>query len=219
VLDQGAFVPPEVVAARALDGRYYASGVGDAIPALLPPMARGGRADAHKTARVSRSRRRPGKSSPDPSRVATAGLKAPRCTLEEAVRCARIDCRHAGRCGDGRAVARRDPGGHDQPASRGWGWPVCVRIASTAIHLQFCHSVRRRAMQFCYRVRPHLTRSDPHLTPIGPDGGTEVSGRPLRALARAGEFRVALLHGVTAAARPRSICAWPPRRSRAGAAR
>src|SRR5258708_32032190 len=30
-----------------------AAGVGDTIPALLPPMARGGRADAHKTTRVA----------------------------------------------------------------------------------------------------------------------------------------------------------------------
>src|SRR5262249_22273296 len=32
---------------------YYAAGVGDAIPLLLPPMARGGRVDAHKTRRMA----------------------------------------------------------------------------------------------------------------------------------------------------------------------
>src|SRR5262249_49334789 len=32
---------------------YYASGVGDTIPALLPPMARGARTDAHKTRRIA----------------------------------------------------------------------------------------------------------------------------------------------------------------------
>ena len=52
VLDEGAFVPPEVVALARWTAEYYASGVGDAIPMLLPPMARGGRADAHKMARV-----------------------------------------------------------------------------------------------------------------------------------------------------------------------
>src|SRR5262245_19875837 len=53
VLDTDAFVPPEVVALARWTAEYYASGVGDAIPMLLPPMARGGRVDAHKTRRVA----------------------------------------------------------------------------------------------------------------------------------------------------------------------
>ena len=53
VLDTEAFVPPEVVALARWTAEYYAAGVGDTIPALLPPMARGGRADAHKTTRVA----------------------------------------------------------------------------------------------------------------------------------------------------------------------
>jgi len=53
VLDAGAFVPPEVVALARWTAEYYAAGIGDTIPALLPPMARGGRADAHKTVRVA----------------------------------------------------------------------------------------------------------------------------------------------------------------------
>ena len=53
ILDTGAFVPPEVVALARWTAEYYASGVGDAIPALLPPMARGARADAHKKLRVA----------------------------------------------------------------------------------------------------------------------------------------------------------------------
>src|SRR4051794_18057176 len=53
LLDPGPFVPPEVVALAQWTAEYYASGVGDTIPALLPPMARGGRADAHKTTRVA----------------------------------------------------------------------------------------------------------------------------------------------------------------------
>ncbi len=53
VLDAGAFVPPEVVALARWTAEYYAAGVGDAIPALLPPMARGARADAHKKLRVA----------------------------------------------------------------------------------------------------------------------------------------------------------------------
>ncbi len=53
VLDADAFVPPDVVALARWTADYYAAGVGDTIPALLPPMARGGRADAHKTSRVA----------------------------------------------------------------------------------------------------------------------------------------------------------------------
>jgi primosomal protein N' (replication factor Y) len=53
LLDAESFVPPEVVALARWTAEYYAAGVGDAIPALLPPMARGGRADAHKTMRVA----------------------------------------------------------------------------------------------------------------------------------------------------------------------
>jgi primosomal protein N' (replication factor Y) len=53
ILDEGPFVPPDVVALARWTARYYASGVGDTIPALLPPMARGARVDAHKTTRVA----------------------------------------------------------------------------------------------------------------------------------------------------------------------
>jgi primosomal protein N' (replication factor Y) len=53
ILDAGAFVPPDVIALAQWTAEYYAAGVGDAIPALLPPMARGGRMDAHKTVRVA----------------------------------------------------------------------------------------------------------------------------------------------------------------------
>src|SRR5713101_541523 len=53
VLDADAFVPPDVVALARWTAEYYAAGVGDTIPALLPPMARGGRADAHKTTRMA----------------------------------------------------------------------------------------------------------------------------------------------------------------------
>ncbi len=53
LLDESAFVPPDVVALARWTAEYYAAGVGDTIPALLPPMARGGRADAHKTTRVA----------------------------------------------------------------------------------------------------------------------------------------------------------------------
>jgi primosomal protein N' (replication factor Y) (superfamily II helicase) len=53
LLDAEAFVPAHVVELARWTAEYYAAGVGDTIPLLLPPMARGGRADAHKTRRVA----------------------------------------------------------------------------------------------------------------------------------------------------------------------
>jgi primosomal protein N' (replication factor Y) len=53
ILDEDAFVPPDLIALARWTAEYYAAGVGDTIPALLPPMARGTRADAHKTLRVA----------------------------------------------------------------------------------------------------------------------------------------------------------------------
>lgn len=53
VIDDTPFVPPDVIALAQWTAEYYAAGVGDAIPLLLPPMARGGRVDAHKTRRVA----------------------------------------------------------------------------------------------------------------------------------------------------------------------
>jgi len=62
VLDVEAFVPPDVVALAQWTAEYYAAGPGDTITAVLPPMARGGRQDSHKTVRVAA--------------ITTAGLEA-----------------------------------------------------------------------------------------------------------------------------------------------
>ena len=53
VLDDHAFVPAEVVELARWTAEYYAAGPGDTITAVLPPKARGGRADAHKTMRMA----------------------------------------------------------------------------------------------------------------------------------------------------------------------
>ena len=53
VLDTDAFVPLDVVELARWTAEYYAAGPGDTITAVLPPMARGGRSDAHKTIRVA----------------------------------------------------------------------------------------------------------------------------------------------------------------------
>jgi primosomal protein N' (replication factor Y) len=53
ILDPDAFVPPEVVALARWTAEYYAAGVGETIMAVLPPKARGARADARKMIRVA----------------------------------------------------------------------------------------------------------------------------------------------------------------------
>ena len=53
VLDADAFVPVDIVELARWTAEYYAAGPGDTITAVLPPMARGGRSDAHKTVRVA----------------------------------------------------------------------------------------------------------------------------------------------------------------------
>jgi primosomal protein N' (replication factor Y) len=53
VLDREAFVPFEVVELARWTAEYYAAGPGDTITSVLPPKARGARADAHKTMRVA----------------------------------------------------------------------------------------------------------------------------------------------------------------------
>ena len=53
VLDAHAFVPAEVIELARWTAEYYAAGPGETITAVLPPKARGGRADAHKTMRVA----------------------------------------------------------------------------------------------------------------------------------------------------------------------
>jgi primosomal protein N' (replication factor Y) len=53
LIDRESFVPSELVELAQWTAEYYAAGVGDAIPLLLPPMARGARVDAHKTRRVA----------------------------------------------------------------------------------------------------------------------------------------------------------------------
>jgi primosomal protein N' (replication factor Y) len=53
VLDHEPFVPQEVIALATWTAEYYAAGPGEAVTAVLPPKARGARADAHKTVRVA----------------------------------------------------------------------------------------------------------------------------------------------------------------------
>src|SRR5262245_42423897 len=170
VLDSGSFVPPEVVTLAQWTADYYAAGVGDTIPALLPPMARGGRADAHKTLRMAS--------------ITPAGLEALAASEVE------------GRQLEGLQILSGSPDGMATSvlAARG--------IAAAAIS--------RLARRGYISVRHDRVDRDPFAVPAGdlrprqeppsPRRLTEEQeaalGR-LRSLAGAGEFRVALLHGVT----------------------
>jgi primosomal protein N' (replication factor Y) len=174
VLDSGSFVPPDVVALAQWTADYYAAGVGDTIPSLLPPMARGGRADAHKTLRMAS--------------ITPAGL--------EAIAASEVE----GRQLEGLQILSGSPAGMATSvlAARG--------IAASAIS--------RLARRGYISIRHDRVNRDPFAVPgpgPGSDPGTDpgpASARQLTdeqsaaldrlcALASAGDFRVALLHGVT----------------------
>jgi primosomal protein N' (replication factor Y) (superfamily II helicase) len=53
VLDREPFIPADIVALAQWVAEYYGAGAGETITAVLPPKARGDRADSHKTRRVA----------------------------------------------------------------------------------------------------------------------------------------------------------------------
>jgi primosomal protein N' (replication factor Y) len=53
VLDEDAFLPSDVIDLACWTAEYYASGVGEAIVAVLPAGSRAGRADSHKKVRLA----------------------------------------------------------------------------------------------------------------------------------------------------------------------
>ena len=132
VMDAHAFVPADVVALARWTAEYYAAGVGDTIPALLPPMARGGRVDAHKTTRVAT--------------ITVAGTEA--LAAPEALTAKQREALEllAG-APTGIATLSSPPAGSQPTPSRGWrsvATSACVRIGSTAIRSQGSRSRRLR---------------------------------------------------------------------------
>jgi primosomal protein N' (replication factor Y) len=174
LLDASAFVPPDVVALARWTAEYYAAGVGDTIPALLPPMARGGRADAHKTTRVAA--------------ITAAGTEA-----------LAGDENLTPKQRDALSLLSGTPTGIGTGtlATRGIAADAISRLAKRGyISLRQDRVDRDPFDQGQMRVRPG---SDPGLTPEDrrlTGEQTEALAR-LRKLADAREFRVALLHGVT----------------------
>ena len=177
VLDREPFVPPEVVALARWTAEYYACGVGDAIPLLLPPMARGGRADAHKTRRIAA--------------ITPPGLEV----LSQA-----SDDRSPGatdRQREALAIISGVPNGIPaaELAARGIGADTLSRLAKRG-----WVSVRtERVDRDPFRPPAGVANAcDPHPTPLRPLTNEQADALDrLRTLAAGATFKVALLHGVT----------------------
>jgi primosomal protein N' (replication factor Y) len=177
VLDATAFVPPDVVALARWTAEYYAAGVGDTIPALLPPMARGGRADAHKTTRMAA--------------ITPAGLEALAAGAVTPKQREALDLLSGTPAGAATAAL----------AARGIAADAVSRLAKHGyISLRQDRVDRDPFDQGQMGVRrgsdPH---PDPRQTPadrqLTPEQAAALAR--LRALAGTRAFRVALLHGVT----------------------
>ena len=186
LLDDSSFVPPEVVALARWTAEYYAAGVGDTIPALLPPMARGGRADAHKTTRVAA--------------IAAAGMSV----LEGAV-----DRQLTPRQREALALLASAPTGIATPAlaARGIAADAISRLARHG-YISLRHDrVERDPWPEAASGHPgnhrgtdqararHVSGTDGGERPL--TGEQQTALDRLRKLADGGKFRVALLHGVT----------------------
>ena len=202
IVDADSFVPPDVVALARWTAEYYACGVGDTIPALLPPMARGGRADAHKTMRVAA--------------ITTAGLEAVAVAAgsdavsvaaPDGASVAGPDAASVARPFQGRELTTKQrealvllagsPDGIPTPvlATRGIAADAMSRLARHG-YVSFRQERIDRDPWGPTRVGPG---SDPCPSRVGPPlmPEQEAAFRRLSALARVADFRVALLHGVT----------------------
>jgi len=186
VLDTEAFVPADVVDLARWTAEYYAAGPGDTITAVLPPMARGGRSDAHKTIRVAS--------------ITAAGLDF-------------VERPFQGREGGG---PESGGGGPERPALRASqlqllellaGTPAGISTPELASRGIAADAVTRLAKRGLISLRADRVDRDPFDMAAAKDIAADPSRRltieqdaalrRLRAFADAGRFQVALLHGVT----------------------
>jgi primosomal protein N' (replication factor Y) len=174
VLDTEPFVPSEVVELAKWTAEYYAAGVGDTIPMLLPPMARGARADAHKTVRMAA--------------ITAAGLDALNAELTDKQR-------------DLLALLSGTPAGIATTtlAARGFAADAVSRLVRRG-----CISIRNHRVDRSPWSVTEATASDTCRTPpVRRDADRLLTGEQEAALGRLtrlaarAEFKVALLHGVT----------------------
>ena len=183
VLDGEPFVPQDVVGLAQWTAEYYAGGAGAAIMSVLPPKARGTRADAHKTIRVV---------SITAAGLELVGADPERVGLPEGL----------GRAFQGRLSTKQlsalemlagCPAGIPAPqlAARGIGSDAIARLKNHGLV-----GVRHDRIDRDPFDAPSLAESAAdslrRLT-----GEQEEALSRLRVWAQTGAFRVALLHGVT----------------------
>jgi primosomal protein N' (replication factor Y) len=180
VLDTEPFVPAAVVELARWTAEYYTSGVGDTIPMLLPPMARGGRADAHKTLRIAE--------------ITAPGLKA----LSE-----------AGHEGEHDSVPRVLTTRQREALELLAGSPDGIAAPALLARGIGADMVSRLARRGFISLRQARVDRDPFSNGGRPAGSSgpfpdrrltadqSSAFDRLRALAASSAFRVALLHGVT----------------------
>jgi primosomal protein N' (replication factor Y) len=179
VLDSEAFVPLAVIELARWTAEYYAAGPGDTITAVLPPMARGGRADAHKTVRVAS--------------ITAAGLDLVGRALQ-----ARQD-------GDPEKVALRTS--QIEALQLLAGTPTGIATPDLASRGIAADAVSRLAKRGFISLRADHVDRDPFDVAAAKGVAVDPSRRltleqdaalaRLRGFASAGRFQVALLHGVT----------------------
>ena len=174
VLDAEPFVPSEVVDLAKWTAEYYAAGVGDTIPMLLPPMARGGRADAHKTVRIAS--------------ITAAGLEALHADLTNKQR-------------DALALLAGTPTGIATTtlAARGFAADAISRL----VRRGYISLRRDRVDRNPWSPPPVVSASNAGRAASGSERDRALTGEQAAAvgrlmrLAAARNFTVALLHGVT----------------------
>jgi primosomal protein N' (replication factor Y) (superfamily II helicase) len=172
VLDDGPFVPSDVVELARWTAEYYAAGAGEAIVSVLPPMARGARADAHKGVRMAA--------------ITTGGLEALAAGSPAGVPGSRPSTKQR----EALALLAAAPQGVPAPelAARGLASDVLARLVRRGWASVRREQVNRDPLAGAMPV----AREDRTLT-----GEQAEAVRRLAALARSGAFRVALVHGVT----------------------
>ncbi|MBI4486373.1 MAG: primosomal protein N', partial [Acidobacteria bacterium] len=172
ILDDTAFIPPDVIDLARWTAEYYAAGSGEAITALLPPKTRGSRADAHKTMRVAA--------------ITAAGLDA----ISPGAEAPRA---FTGKQHAALTLLAGTPTGlrTGELAERGFASDTLSRLATHGL-VSFYHERMDRDPFGAGAYAAVAVDAGRRLT-----SEQSAACERLRALANTGVFRVALLHGVT----------------------
>jgi primosomal protein N' (replication factor Y) len=168
LLDTESFVPADVVDLARWTAEYYAAGPGDTITSVLPPKARGARADAHKTMRVAS--------------ITAAGLEAVASALQLTAK-QREALEVLASAPDGIPTA--------QLASRGIAADVVARLVRHGFVSVRQDRLDRDPFQTAV-MQPPVVDPARRLTAEQAAAFTRLS-----AMAESRRFQVALLHGVT----------------------